>query len=110
MVLAAFFCLGASFTQANSSRLRELEELHREADTLILQARFREVISLCEEMIFIEPDDAWAYEKMGAAYLVLGDARRAKEAFLNTLDIDPHSEVALRSLRKIMDPDGAAAP
>ncbi len=110
LALALFFSLGASFSETDASRLKELEELHRTADDLILQARFRDVVRLCEEMIFLEPDDEWAYEKMGAAYMVLGDHPRAKEAFLNTLDINPRNETAMRALKNIADPDAVLTP
>ena len=94
-----------SFTKLGKHRMHKIEWLHRKADRLVIDARFRQAIRVYQEIIFLEPDDKWAYERMGSTYMILGDYPRAKNAFQSALAIDPGDEDAMRGLRKITDPD-----
>lgn len=86
--------------------IAQLEQMHRQAETLITENRFREAVRLYSDIILVEPDDEIAYANMGHAYLILGDYGRAREAFLNALHINPENEMAYIGMQKIVDPDG----
>jgi tetratricopeptide (TPR) repeat protein len=100
---------GTSVTQVTDSAITQLELLHAKAAKRMEEMKPREAIKLYIDILLIEPDDDAAYTNMGQAYLMLGDAARAKDAFLNALHINPDNEIALAGLKNIADPDGTIA-
>ena len=119
LVIIPAFCTGAelpdapppkSFIETTSENLSRLDELHRKAESLIIQNKFRESIDIFKEIILLEPDDEEAYTQMGFSYLVLGEYEHAKEAFGQALSINPENELAQAGLEKIQNPDETRAP
>lgn len=109
---AHFDCLAwaevrQSFTTTSPEKLADLNQLHEEAERLIVENKFREAINIYSEILLTEPDDEVAYTNTGHAYMVLGDFGRAKDAFQNALHINPENQTALLGLQKIADPDSA---
>ena len=94
-----------SFISTTPEKVEQLVRLHKRAEILIEQNRFREAIDVYSEIILVEPDDEAAYTNLGHAYMILGDFERAKDAFQNALHINPDNETALLGLQKISDPD-----
>lgn len=90
-------------------RIKELEGLHRAAESLIVENRFREAIDLYTDIILLEPDDEVAYTNLGNAYLVLGDMGRARRSYEAALNINPDDAAAASGLARILDPDRPAA-
>ena len=99
----------ASVTNIADGVITRLELLHADAAKLMAQNKPREAVALYIEILLIEPDDDAAYTNMGQAYLLLGDAIRAQDTFLNALNIDPENEIAVAGLKSIADPDGTIA-
>ncbi|MBI4352705.1 MAG: tetratricopeptide repeat protein [Candidatus Omnitrophica bacterium] len=96
-----FLCVSSFGLAADSPHTQELETLHAEAERLVSVNRFREALRVYETIILAEPDDETAYANMGRIYLLTGQRERAKDAFLNALDINPENETALLGLEKI---------
>ncbi len=94
-----------NITYADPDEIRQIDQLYEKASELVKKKDYRGVIHLYQEIIFIEPDDEAAYTNLGHAYMVLGDTAKAKDAFLNALDINPENKVARLGIQKIMDPD-----
>lgn len=94
-----------TFIHSNPENVSRIEVLHEKAESLILENKFREALRVYSDILLIEPDDETAYSNTGHIYMILGDFPRAKEAFQNTLHINPENEVALTGLQKIADPD-----
>ena len=94
-----------NFTSITQEDINQIENLHERAQDLMAQHNFRDAINVYSEILLTEPDDDAAYTNMGQAYMVLGDFKRAKDAFQNALDISPDNEIAAFGLRKIADPD-----
>jgi len=110
----AFFVLNGArvwaqpntFTSVTPEKVMELELLHQKATDLILKNDFEGAIRTYSDILLMEPDDETAYTALGQVYLVLGQYRKAHEAFRNALHIDPDNQVAAIGIQKIMDPDG----
>lgn len=94
-----------TFIHSNPENVSRIETLHENAESLILENKFREALRIYSDILLIEPDDETAYSNTGHIYMILGDFPRAKEAFQNTLHINPENQVALTGLQKIADPD-----
>lgn len=94
-----------NFTSVRPEEMNQIDHLHEHAGHLIEQKDFRGAIDVYWEILLTEPDDDRAYTHLGQAYMVLGDFKRAEDAFKNALHIDPDNEVAALGLRKIADPD-----
>lgn len=97
-----------NFTSITPEDMNQIANLHERAEGLIAQHKFRDAINVYSEIVLTEPDDEDAYADMGQAYMVLGDFKRAKDAFQNALHINPENEIASLGLGKIVDPDFAA--
>ena len=91
----------------NEALVAKLEDMHRKAEKQIAVNDFSAAIGTYRDILLEEPDDETAYANMGRCYLVRGDYGRAREAFLEALDINPENEAARRGLEKIRDPDAA---
>jgi len=94
-----------NITYADPDEIYQIDQLYEKASELVKKKDYRGATHLYQEIIFIEPDDEAAYTNLGHAYMVLGDTAKAKDAFLNALDINPENEVAKLGIRKIVDPD-----
>lgn len=99
-----------NFTTIRREELDEIGNLHERAEGLMEGQNFRGAIDVYSEIILTEPDDDAAYTNMGQAYLVLGDFKRAGDAFENALHINPDNEIAVAALKKISDPDFGIMP
>lgn len=87
------------------AHVHDLEERHAAAEKLLDEENVRGAIKAYGEIILIEPDDDTAYAELGRCYLILGDTDRAREAFANTLHIDPDNRLARLGMIHIADPD-----
>ena len=94
-----------NFINTSPEKMAQLTRLHEEAEVLVAEDKYREVVDVYLEIILVEPDDEAAYANLGHAYMILGDFARAKDAFKNALHINPENEIALLGLQKISDPD-----
>ena len=99
-----------SFTSISPAELAQLDNLHDQAQDLMVQHNFRGAINVYTEILLMEPDDDDAYTGMGQAFMVLGDFKRAQNAFENAIHINPDNEIAVFGLRKIADPDFSELP
>ena len=111
VVLASFLSSGAhaepkSITTISAEQVSELEIMHQRATDLLLKNDFQGALRAYSDIVLVEPDDETAYTGLGQIYMVLGQLKKAHEAFENALQINPNNEVALLGIRKIMDPDG----
>jgi len=93
------------FHSVSDAKIHQLEQLHQKAEEHILKNDFRAAIRLYQDILLLEPDDETAYTGLGQCYLVTGDFPRAKEAYLNALQINANNETAALGLKKIADPD-----
>jgi tetratricopeptide (TPR) repeat protein len=83
--------------------LRTKQQRSKEAIDLAMQARWQEAVSLNQEIVRDYPEDVDAYNRLGRAYLELGQYRQAREAYENAVRLDPYNAIASRNIRRLND-------
>jgi tetratricopeptide (TPR) repeat protein len=74
-----------------SERLDQVYERHEKALAYVAGDRLVEACRLYEEILLLSPDDGEAYLLLGHCRLLLKDYDKAKNAFLNAVNIDPNN-------------------
>ena len=93
-------------TSVTPDEIAQLETMHQQATDFLLKNDFQAALRVYSDIVLVEPDDETAYTGLGQIYMVLGQTKKAHDAFQNALQIDPNNEVAIMGIQKIMDPDG----
>ncbi len=96
----------SNLTTISQETVGELEAMHRQATESLIKNDFTDAIRIYSDILLKEPDDEVAYTNLGQIYMILGQQKKAHEAFKNALDINPHNETAIIGIQKILDPDG----
>jgi tetratricopeptide (TPR) repeat protein len=110
--VAALFSVPAAhaepknITTVSMEHISQLETMHQKAIDSLLQNDFEGALQVYLDILLKEPDDETAYTGLGQIYLVMGQFKKAHDAFQNALMINPDNDVALQGIQKIMDPDG----
>ncbi len=77
-----------------------------------LAGRWHEAISLNEDILYYFPQEIEALNRLGKAYLEVGEYDQARESFKKVLDIAPHNTIAKKNLKRLshLSSSNAAAP
>ena len=86
--------------------MRLKQQRSKEAIDLAMQAKWQEAVDVKKEIIAEFPDDVDTYNRLGRAYLELGQYTRAREAYQQAVRIDPYNAIANRNLRRLNDIKG----
>ena len=73
----------------------------RQAIDLAMEGRWREAVAANKSIIESYPDDVDAYNRLGRAYMELGEYSLARIAYSRAKEIDPYSTIAERNLRRL---------
>ncbi len=95
-------------TRDDEKLLRFKQQRSKEAIDLAMQARWREAVDVNKEIIASFPGDVDAFNRLGRAYLELGDYKKSREAYSQSVKLDPYNAIAGRNLRRLNDLKGAA--
>jgi hypothetical protein len=68
-----------------------------------MQARWQEAVDVNQKIIESFPDDVDACNRLGRAYMELGQYTLAREAYNRTIQMDPYNAIAARNLRRLSD-------
>jgi hypothetical protein len=90
-------------TREDEKLLRFKQQRSKEAIDLAMQARWREAIEVNKEIIESFPEDVDTFNRLGRAYMELGDYARAREAYARSVKHDPYNAIANRNLRRLND-------
>jgi hypothetical protein len=90
-------------TRDDDRILRLKQQRSKEAIDLAMQARWREAVDVNKEIIESFPEDVDAYNRLGRAYMELGQYTLAREAYSRTVQLDPYNAIAARNLRRLSD-------
>jgi len=71
------------------------------AIALAMQGRWREAIAANKSLIESFPNDADAYNRLGRAYMELGEYSRAREAYSRAMELDPYNTIAKKNLHRL---------
>lgn len=86
-------------SQDNFSAVSEEDGLINQSLRLYTEGKFDECIKTCEKVLSINPNNAIAYNNICAAYNMLQQWEKAKEACLKALALDPNNPNAPANLR-----------
>jgi tetratricopeptide (TPR) repeat protein len=96
-----------AYQEEEQVRLRR--QRSKQAIALAMQGRWREAVAANQEIIASFPNDFDAYNRLGRAYMELGDYSPAKEAYRQALELDPYNIIAQKNLRRLSYLEGAEA-
>ena len=88
-----------AYQEEEQVRLRR--QRSKQAITLAMQGRWREAVAANQEIIASFPHDVDAYNRLGRAYIELGDYAQAKEAYQRAIEFDPYNVIAQKNLRRL---------
>jgi hypothetical protein len=83
--------------------LRLKQQRSKEAIDLAMQARWGEAVDVNQEIIEEFPGDVDTYNRLGRAYMELGQYTQAREAYQHAVQLDPYNAIANRNLRRLND-------
>ena len=73
----------------------------KQAIALAKQGRWREAIAINKGIIEDFPNDVDAHNRLGKAYMELGEYSEAKDAYKRAMELDPYNVVAIKNLRRL---------
>ncbi|MFH1652276.1 MAG: tetratricopeptide repeat protein [Chloroflexota bacterium] len=88
--------------QLEEEKLYRLKQQRSEqAIALAMQGRWSDAVALNREIIEQFPKDVEAWNRLGRAYIELGEYPQAKEAYGRTLERDPYNAIARKNLQRL---------
>jgi hypothetical protein len=88
-----------TYQEEEQVRLKRLSSKH--AIALAMQARWREAVVANKGLIESFPSDVDAHNRLGKAYMELGEYSLAREAYSRTLGLDPYNTIAKKNLLRL---------
>jgi len=88
-----------AYQEEEQVRLRR--QRTKNAIALAMQGRWREALAANKDIIESFPNDVDAYNRLGRAYIELGEYSKAKEAYGRALELDPYNIIAQKNLRRL---------
>jgi len=73
----------------------------QEAIALAMQSRWQEAVAVNQSIVESFPTDIDVYNRLGRAFIELGDFARAKEAYGQALELDSNNVIAERNLQRL---------
>jgi hypothetical protein len=94
-----------SYQEEEQARL--IRQRSKQAIALAMQGRWREALAANKSLIESFPNDVDAYNRLGRAYMELGEYSQSREAYRRALEIDPYSVIAQKNLQRLSHLEGA---
>jgi len=88
-----------AYQEEEQVRLRR--QRSKQAIALAMQGRWQEAVATNREIVASFPNDVDAYNRLGRAYIELGDYSQAKEAYGRAIELDPYNIIAQKNLRRL---------
>lgn len=82
----------------SDEKARLQRQMSEEAIALAMRGRWKEAIAVNQSIIEAVPTDVDAYNRLGKAYIELGEFAQAKEAYAKTLELNPNNAIAKKNL------------
>jgi len=88
-----------SYQEEERTRLRR--QSSKQAIALAMQGRWREAVAANKSLLESFPNDADAYNRLGRAYMELGEYSLAREAYERAIEFDPYNIIAGKNLDRL---------
>jgi tetratricopeptide (TPR) repeat protein len=85
----------------NEEQARLMRQQSKQAIALAMEGRWREAVEVNKAIIEGFPDDVDSYNRMGRAYMEMGEYVLAKEAYSYARQLDPHNNIAEKNIHRI---------
>src|SRR4030042_369142 len=85
--------------EEDKARLRR--KASQEAISLAMQSRWQEAVTVNQGIIELFPTDIDAYNRLGRAFMELGEFAKAKEAYTRALELDSYNSIAQKNLQRL---------
>lgn len=86
----------------NEERLIRLKQYRSEqAIALAMQGRWRQAVEINKSVLEDFPQDVDTHNRLGRAYMELGEYSQAREAYGQALELDPNNAIAQKNLRRL---------
>jgi hypothetical protein len=73
----------------------------KEAIELAMQGRWQAAVEVNQALLTSFPDDTSAYNRLGRAYMEMGDIAHAREAYKQAIALDPYNAIAQKNLSRL---------
>ena len=91
----------------DEKQLRYKQQRSKEAIDMAMQARWRDAVEINKEILAAFPDDVDANNRLGRAYMELGQYKLSRVSYQRAAQLDPYNPIASRNLRRLNDLKGA---
>lgn len=81
--------------------IRLRQQRGKQAIDLAMEGRWREAVEVNKEILESFPKDVEAHNRLGRAYMELGEYSQAREAYRQTLELDPYNAIAKKNLQRL---------
>lgn len=88
-----------AYQEDKQGKLRRQTSKH--AITLAMQGRWQESISVNQSILKNFPNDVDAHNRLGKAYMELGEYTQAKEAYNHAVRLDQYNTIAKKNLQRL---------
>ena len=88
-----------AYQEDEQVRLRR--QASKQAIALAMQGRWREAVAVNKSLIENFPSDVDAYNRLGRAYMELGEYSQAREAYKRAIELDPYNTIAKKNLHRL---------
>ena len=85
--------------EEDKPRLRR--KASQEAISLAMQSRWQEAVTVNQSILELFPTDIDACNRLGRAFMELGEFAKAKEAYSRGLELDPDNAIAQKNLQRL---------
>ena len=77
---------------------RLIRQRSKQAIALAMEGRWREAVATNKSLIESFPNDVDAYNRLGRAYMEVGEYTQAREAYTRAVELDPYNAVSYTHL------------
>ena len=95
-----------SFQEEERTRLKR--QSSKQAIDLAMQGQWREAVAANKSLLESFPTDVDAYNRLGRAYMELGEYSQAREAYQQAIGLDPYNTIAQKNINRLSHLKGAA--
>ncbi len=88
-------------TYQEEEQVRLRRQGSKQAIALAMQGQWREAIAVNKSLIESFPSDVDAYNRLGRAYIELGEYSQAREAYERAIELAPYNTIAKKNLRRL---------
>lgn len=86
------------------------ESLAQSAITAALTSNWQEAVKINEKILHQKKDNVEALNRLGRAYLCLGEIAKASKTYKKVIEVDPYNIIALKNIERLSRTDGYTKP